>query len=433
MSLRFDLAERAHADGVRFLLALFVDLTGKPCAKLVPVEAAGELQHDGVGFAGYAVGAIGQQPCDPDLIAIPDLASYTPLPWVRDGLALVHCDPHVGGVPWPFAPRVILKAMLERAGDLQLFTGAEVEYFLVSRDTAGAVTPADARDQAAQPCYDARGLTRMYDHLTEVSAAMNALGSANYANDHEDGNGQFEQNFTFADALTTADRVITARYLISMVAEKRGMTATFMPKPFTDRTGSGLHLHLSLWRDGTALFPDGDDPRGLGLSPLAYSFLAGVVGHAPGLQAVIGPTVNSYKRTGATSTRSGATWSPRLASYGGNDRTHFVRVPDGHRIELRGGDGSANPYLAVAAALAAGLDGITRECDPGAPGHAGPELPPTLLHAVDALGADPVVSGALDAAGPGVSAYFADLKRAEFLDWHASVAPWEIDRYLTAF
>ncbi len=431
-----DLAARAAADGVRFLLALFVDLTGKPCAKLVPVEAADELQHEGVGFAGYAVGAIGQQPCDPDLIAIPDLASYTPLPCVREGLALVHCDPHVEGQPWRFAPRVILKAQLERARaqSLELFVGAEVEYFLVSRDAHGRLTPADPKDVDARPCYDARGLTRMYDHLTAVSTAMNGLGWGNYANDHEDGNGQFEQNFAYADALTTADRVITTRYLLSVLAEARGMTATFMPKPFGDRTGSGLHLHLSLWREGTALFPDAADARGLGLSGLAYRFLAGILSHAPGLQAVIAPTVNSYKRTGATSTRSGATWSPRQATYGGNDRTHFVRVPDGNRIEMRGGDGSANPYLAIAASLAAGLDGIGRDLDPGTPGATdGTTLPPTLLHAVDALVADPVVSAALDEAGKGVCDYFAALKRAEFFDWHGAVGSWELDRYLTAF
>ena len=184
-----DLATRAQIDGVSFLLALFVDLTGKPCAKLVPVEAAEALQRDGVGFAGFAVGAIGQRPDDPDLIAIPDPASYTPVPWIRADLALVHCDPHVGGRPWPFAPRVILQAVLARARGLELAVGAEVEYFLVTRDANGRVAPADVRDRAPRPCYDARGLTRMYDHLTDISTAMNALGWANYANDHEDGNG----------------------------------------------------------------------------------------------------------------------------------------------------------------------------------------------------------------------------------------------------
>lgn len=432
-----DLAELVRADGIEFVLAVFVDLTGKPCAKLVPAQAVEELRDEGVGFAGYAAGALGQQPSDPDVIARPDASSYTPIPFVKPGLALVHCDPYVEGKPWPYAPRVILRRLLERAAGhgLSLSVGAEVEYFLVTRDEHGTLTVADRKDTAAQPCYDARGLTRMYDHLTAVSAAMNSLGWGNYANDHEDGNGQFEQNFKHADALTTADRAITLRYMVSVLAEQRGMTATFMPKPFTDRTGSGLHLHLSLWQGSEPMFPDATDARGLGLSPLAYSFVAGIVEHARALQAVIAPTVNSYKRTGAVSTRSGATWSPRIAGYGGNDRTHFVRVPDGNRIELRGGDGAANPYLAAAAALAAGLDGIERGLDPGEPGGGGkgPELPPTLLHAVEALQADDVISGALDAAGAGVSQYFADLKREEFFDWHATVGPWELDRYLTAF
>src|SRR3954453_14697753 len=272
-----DLADLAAQSGTKFILALFVDLRGKPCAKLVPVEAVDLLATDGVGFAGYAVGAMGQEPKDPDLMAIPDVASFTPIPFVKDGLAIVHCDPHVEGQPWPYAPRVILKSLVQRAADagFEPWVGAEVEYFLLTRGADGSLATADTADTAAQPCYDARGVTRMYDHLTAISAAMNTLGWGNYANDHEDGNGQFEQNFTYADALTTADRVITARYLISVLAERTGMTATFMPNPFTDRPGSGMHLHLSLWRDGVALFPSGD---GLfGLSATARRFLAGIL------------------------------------------------------------------------------------------------------------------------------------------------------------
>jgi len=433
-----DLATLARAAGTQFILAVFVDLTGKPCAKLVPVEAVHTLQTEGVGFAGFAAGAMGQQPQDPDVMAIPDPASFTPLDCLEPGLALVHCDPHVEGLPWPYAPRIILKEQVARAQrlGLSLFVGAEVEYFLVNRDDVGALIVADSRDTALRPCYDARDLTRMYGHLTEVSRAMNDLGWGNYANDHEDANGQFEQNFTYADALTTADRVVTLRYLLQVMAERRGMTATFMPKPFTDRTGTGLHLHLSLWREDQAAFPDPGDARGLGLSDLAYQFIAGILAHAGGLQAVIAPTVNSYKRTGASATRSGATWSPRTASYGGNDRTHFLRVPDGNRVELRGGDGSANPYLAAAAALAAGLDGVERRLDPGEVGvkdGTRPDLPPTLLHAVEALEADPVLCGALDVAGPGVAAYFAQLKREEFFAWHNTVTPWEVEHYLTSF
>jgi glutamine synthetase len=432
------LGDRARADGIEFILALFVDLIGKPCAKLVPIEAIEELATNGVGFAGYAAGALGQQPSDPDIMAVPDPGSYAALPFVKPGLAMVHCDPHVNGEPWPYAPRVILKAMLEKAQEsgLELFAGAEVEYFLLKRGEDGTLATADSLDTADRPCYDVRDLTRMYEHLTSVSKAMNLLGWGNYANDHEDGNGQFEQNFNFADALTTADRVISARYIIASLAEQRGMTATYMPKPFSDRTGNGLHFHLSLWRDGEALFPSDNDSHGLGLSELAYSFVGGILEHAGALQSVIGPTVNSYKRTGPTaSSRTGASWSPDQATYGGNDRTHYLRVPDRDRVELRGADGSANPYLALAAALAAGLDGIERGIDPGRPGSkdAALSLPMTLLHAVEALDADKTIEAALDAAGPGVSEYFVELKRKEFFDWHSTVTPWEVDTYLTAF
>ncbi|MFT4288575.1 type III glutamate--ammonia ligase [Nocardioides sp.] len=436
------LVELCAESGTKFILALFVDLNGKPCAKLVPVEAIDQLVEDGAGFAGYAVGAIGQTPKDPDLIAVPDPSSFTPIPFVKEGLALVHCDPHVEGKPWPFAPRVILKSILAKAGEagFSAYAGAEVEYFLLKRLADGTLVTADDTDDADQPCYDARGVTSMFEHLAAISQAMNTLGWGNYANDHEDGNGQFEQNFTYADALTTADRVITLRYLLSVMAKERGMIATFMPKPFANRTGSGLHFHLSL-RDTTgetALFPRGDaegDTVGLGLSETAYSFVAGILEHAAALQAVIAPTVNSYKRTGAVaSSASGATWAPRLPTYGGNDRTHYVRIPDTQRIELRGGDGAANPYLAIAAAVGAGLAGIEQGLALGPIG-TGPEtpFPATLAHAVEAFEADEVVTATLDSAGPGVADYFADLKKKEFYAYHASVAQWEIDRYLTAF
>ncbi len=438
---RPSLRELAGADGVRFLLATFTTLAGKPCAKLVPVRAAEMLENEGVGFAGFAAGSLGQEPRDPDVVAMPDVASYTPLEFVRPGLAMVHCDPHVNGSPHPYAPRIILRRAIAAAAaagfDVQ--AGAEVEYFLVRRDDSGRVILADDRDDADRPCYDARGLTRMYPHLSAVADAMETMGWGPYASDHEDGNGQFEQNFTHSDVLTTADRVVTLRYVIHMLAEQRGMTATFMPKPFTERTGTGLHLHLSLWHDGAALFPGGEgDRHHLGLSGTAIAFIGGVLRRAPALHALIAPTVNSYKRLGTASSASGATWAPpRVASYGGNDRTHFIRVPDDQRLELRGVDGSADPYLAAAGVIAAGLDGILTNADPGAPALAAEGasvLPRTLLDAVQAFENDDVIRAAVNAADPDarVADYYARLKREEFYAWHNEVSAWEIARYLTS-
>ncbi len=247
--------------------------------------------------------------------------------------------------------------------------GCEAEYFLVRRLPEGGIEVADPLDRSAAPCYDAKGLTRMFDHLTTVSKYVNRLGWANYANDHEDANGQFEQNFAYADALTSADRLIFFRYMVHMVAHQAGLAATFMPKPFANLTGSGLHLHSSLWDDasGAELFADPGDARGLGLSEMAYHYIGGLIEHGPAMAAVTCPTVNSYKRIGVGAPVSGATWAPAYATYGGNNRTQMLRVPDGGRVENRACDGSANPYLAMAVQLAAGLDGIDRGLDPGEP------------------------------------------------------------------
>jgi glutamine synthetase len=444
-----DLIDAVRADGVDFVLAMFVDMHGKPCAKLVPASAIEGFVKGGAGFAGFAAGPMGQSPADPDILAMPDPASYSVLPW-KPEVAVVQCDPTVNGELWPFAPRVILQrqlALLEDR-DLVLKVGAEAEYFLVRRTATGGITLADSLDVSSLPCYDARGLLRMFDHLSTVSGHINALGWANYANDHEDANGQFEQNFEYADALTTADRVILFRYMVHSLAEAAGMEATFMPKPFSHLTGSGMHTHLSLWAKSTGeeLFVDPDDPRGLGISRLAYQFIAGLLVHATALVAVTCPTVNSYKRMGVPAPNSGATWAPAYAAYGGNNRTHMLRVPEPGRVENRCVDGSANPYLAFTAIAAAGLDGIDRGLDPGEPNRddlfaVSPAelkargvalMPPTLLHAVENLVQDTVLREALGKTPDGEYIdYFARVKTQEFSEFHAAVTPWEVARYLT--
>lgn len=447
-----DIKARVEADGVEFIYAMFVEMHGKPCAKLVPVEALEDLMTNGAGFAGFAAGPMGQNPADPDMLALPDPGSYTQLPW-QPNVAAVQCDPTVEGELWPYAPRVILKRALEqlREKNLVLKTGVEAEYSLVTRNEDGSIQVADERDVGELPCYDAKGLTRMLPHLTDVSKNLNAMGWGNYANDHEDANGQFEQNWQYADALTTADRLIIFRLMVHTMAERDGRYATFMPKPFTDKTGNGLHAHLSLWSaDGDEpLFIGGDDDsKGLGLSEMAYQFAAGLVTHASSLVAIACPIVNSYKRMGVGAPDSGATWAPSYAAFGGNNRTQMIRVPEPDRLEVRLGDGAANPYLMFAAMLACGMDGIENEMDVGAPNTANlfelsaaeiasrgiETLPPTLLHAAENLATNDVLRAALGETRSGpYSEYFAEVKRAEFLAHHAQVTAAEIDRYLTLF
>jgi glutamine synthetase len=446
-----ELRSRAEKDNVEFFFAMFVDMHGKPCAKLVPAEALDVLMSGGAGFAGFAAGAMGQSPADPDLVAVPDPASYALAPW-QPGLAVLQCDVHVEGAPWPYSPRLILKEVLELAKSRGFVyqVGCEAEYFLLRRTAEGQLLVADQADCLELPCYDAKALTRMYDHVTTVSKYMNQLGWANYANDHEDANGQFEQNFRYADALTTADRVVFFRYMVHTLAQRAGMTATFMPKPFAHLTGNGLHMHSSLWDEatGSELFVDPTDARGLGLSETAYHFIGGLLDHATSLAAITCPSVNSYKRMGVGVPLSGATWAPAYVSYGGNNRTQMLRVADGASVENRACDGAANPYLAMAAQLAAGLDGVERRADPGEPNRDNlyelpPEqlarrgirsLPPTLLHAIEELTVDDVLRQALGKTPDGdYIDYYAAVKRREFLSWHALVSGSEVDRYLTLF
>jgi glutamine synthetase len=444
-----DIRRVADERGVQFFFAQFVDMHARPSAKLVPAASLDDLVSDGAGFAGFAAGDIGQLPSDPDLAAIPDLTSFTPVPW-EPTLARFACDIRVEGEEWPYDPRTILRRQVEkaRAKGYEFMIGMELEYFLVRQGEAGSIEVADSLDTLEKPCYDLNGLTRNYEFLSTVSRYVNELGWGNYANDHEDANGQFEQNFTFTDALASCDRGIFFRYMVHSLAEQRGLLATFMPKPFTELTGNGCHFHLSLWDGDRNLFLDEDDPRGLGLSQLAYYFLGGLMAHARAYSAVTAPTVNSYKRLKVGTTASGATWSPVWISYGYNNRTQMYRIPGPGRIEDRSVDGSCNPYLAATVILAAGLDGIERELDPGeansenlyaVPGNELRQrgldaLPANLLEATFELERDEVLREALGRArDEDYADYFIGVKREEWNRYHEQVTSWEIREYLTRF
>ena len=429
----------------RYVLAQFVDIHGAAKAKAVPIEHLEMVLTDGAGFAGFALWGFGMGPEGPDYMAVGDLSTLQDIPWMP-GYARIICNGVVNKKPYAYCSRVALQLQIARLTErgLTLYTGIEPEFMLLSRRPDGSLGPADPTDALDKPCYDYKGLYRSREVLDEMVANLRAVGIDVYQIDHEDGNGQFEINFTYADALKSADNFTFVKMAVSEIAHKHGLTATFMPKPFANRAGSGAHFHVSV---GSAkqknAFYDKSDKTGMGLSTMAYHFLGGVLKHARALCAVAAPTVNSYKRLVVGRALSGATWAPAYIAYGDNNRTACVRVPHG-RLEIRLPDSACNPYLVSAALIAAGLDGIDRKLDPGPAQNInlyelstkdleakGIKLLPQSLHeAVDALDADKVICEGL---GTDLAHEFIRLKRMEWTEYSRHVSDWESRRYLEFF
>jgi glutamine synthetase len=431
--------------GIKYVLAQFVDIHGAAKAKAVPVEHLEMVLTDGAGFAGFALWGFGMGPDGPDYMAIGDLSTLTPIPWMP-GYARLVCNGTVKGKPYPYCSRVTLQRQLARLAErgLTMYVGIEPEFMLLGRGADGKLGPFDGTDELDKPCYDYKGLSRAGAVLDDIVTSLRSVGIDVYQIDHEDANGQFEVNFTYADALKTADNFTFVKMAASEIARKHGMVASFMPKPFSNRTGSGAHFHISIGDAKTKnLFEDRSDKRGLSLSTMAYQFLAGVLAHARALAAVCAPTVNSYKRLVVGRALSGATWAPAYVAYGDNNRTACVRIPGG-RLELRLPDSGCSPYLALSAVIAAGLDGIDRKLDPGEPTNLNMYelseaqlkdrkitlLPQNLLEAVGALESDEVVKSGL---GPELSKEFILLKRMEWTEYARHVSDWETQRYLEFF
>jgi len=428
--MTIDLAKEARDKGIEYFLISFVDLFGVMRAKLVPASAIADMAEEGAGFAGFAAW-LDMTPADSDMFAIPDPSSLIQLPW-KPNVGWLAADLYMDGKEVDHAPRNALKRVLRRASEkgYRLKHGVECEYFLIAADGEGLADPSDTQ---SKPCYDVAALMRRYDVISEICDAMLSLGWGPYQNDHEDANGQFEMNWNYADALVTADRHAFFKYMVKSIAERHGIRATFMPKPFAELTGNGCHTHVSLWSaDGeTNLFADADGE--LGVSKLGYNFLGGIMEHATSMCAITNPTVNSYKRINAPVTNSGATWSPNIVTYGGNNRTHMVRIPDAGRIELRLADGSTNPYLLPTAIAVAGLDGIDKERDPGKRldinVYAEPEkakrakkLPLNLLDAIRELKNNKTFSEGL---GSETMDAYVKLKTAEWNDYATDLSDWE--------
>ncbi|MEO8297141.1 MAG: type III glutamate--ammonia ligase [Burkholderiales bacterium] len=444
---RFNSVQEAQqalrSQGISYVLAQFVDIHGVAKAKSVPVSHLGAVLSEGAGFAGFAICGVGIEPHGPDFMAVGDLSTLSPMPW-QPGMARIVCEGHVEGQPWVYDSRVTLKKQVARLTErsLTMFTGLEPEFSLLRRSADGGIAPCDASDTLQKPCYDYKGLSRTRTYLEKLSNVLRASGLDVYQIDHEDANGQFELNYTYTDCLTSCDHFVFFKMAASELANEAGLICSFMPKPFANRPGNGMHMHMSLGDGQRNLFSDKSDPRGLELSPMAYHFLGGLLAHAPALTALCAPTVNSFKRLVVGRSLTGATWAPAYISYGDNNRSTMVRVPKG-RLELRLPDGACNPYLATAAVIAAGLDGIDRQLDPGAPRNVNLYewseaqlkdagiglLPQNLNAALDALEADPLICGAL---GP-VADEFIKLKRMEWLEYMRHVSDWETRQYLEFF
>lgn len=426
-----------------YYLAQFVDIHGRPKAKLVPGKHKEMIFTAGAGFAGFAIAGMGMGPHGQEFMAIGDRDSVRPVAWMPS-TASVTCEGHVGGKPHALDSRVIAKralASFKQATGAEFFSGLEPEFFLLRRGDGGSYVVATESESLAKPCYDFRHLSSVSAFLMELRVALGDAGIDVYQIDHEDANGQFEMNFTYADGLRTADNLTFFKMAAQGIAKKHGMLCSFMPKPFAERSGSGLHMHMSAGaKMGENVFEDAKDPRGMALSPMAYHFLGGLMAHAMGLTAIAAPSVNSYKRLVSGGSRSGATWAPVHIAYGDNNRTAFVRVPGG-RLELRVPDSAANPYLLTAAIIHAGLDGIRRKLDPGQPCNHNlyalsaaelaargiGRLPSSLPQALTEFERDAVLCEGL---GDAFVQEFLQVKRAECDELLLQISPVEFSRYV---
>ena len=429
-AVAMDLSETARERGIKYFLISYTDLFGAQRAKLVPAAAIGDMQKAGAGFAGFATW-LDMSPSDSDLFAKPDPASLIQLPW-KPEVGWLAADLWMDGKEVDQAPRNLLKRLIARSG-YQMKSGIEPEMFLVNADGTRISDPSDT---AEKPCYDQQALMRRYDVITEICDAMIQLGWAPYQNDHEDANGQFEMNWAYDDVLATADKHSFFKFMVKSIAEKHGLRATFMPKPFVNLTGSGCHAHVSLWDGEKNLFAD---PAGeLGVSQLGYHFIGGLMHNTDAICALTNPTVNSYKRINAPRTTSGATWAPNSITYTGNNRTHMIRIPDAGRFEFRLGDGAANPYLLQAAILAAGLDGMENKRDPGkrldinmyTDGHTITDckkLPLNLLDAIRTFESSPATRAMF---GEEFVTAYAKLKNQEWNNYTRHLTQWERDNTL---
>ncbi|MEA1992928.1 MAG: glutamine synthetase beta-grasp domain-containing protein [Euryarchaeota archaeon] len=421
----YDILEK---EGINFLRLLFVDVNGIVKSLAIPSKSLETALTEGIGFDGSSIEGFSRiSESDMNLNPDPNTFSIFNFNGRKEGRFI--CDVYLDNEPFEGDPRYILKRTIEEMkrtlGKKTIFNvGAELEFFLMDKEMK-------QHDRGGY--FDFAPVDLAHD-IRKSSAMFMMESGINYeASHHEAGNGQHEIDFRFSDALKTADSVVTSKTIIKIVASLNELTATFMPKPFHDDYGNGMHTHLNLSAHGKNLFEGGKD---FGISDTALSFIAGILNHSKAICAVSNPTVNSYKRL------IPGYEAPAYISWGRGNRSSLIRIPKSKnkRIEFRVPDASCNPYLTFAVLLKAGLDGVMNELEP--PSHVEdnlygltPEeikergiefLPSTLKDALTKLEKDPIVKEALFGA-------YEPFIRAKWKDWDEYklyVTDWEIERYL---
>ena len=448
MSIDYSVAELQRVDDIvkrndiRFIRLQFSDIVGIAKHMTIPIGHWDTAISHGVWFDGSSVEGFARV-AESDMYLVPDLSTFAVIPWEMDlSTARVICDVHTpDGEPFQGDPRYVLKRQLARATALGLdyLVGPELEFFLFERNADGNIMPLRPHDRAG---YFDVSTDLAHSIRRQMVDALQAIGINVETAHHEVAIGQSEIDFAYGSALEAADNTITFRTTLKAIAQKNNLYCTFMPKPISGISGSGMHVHQSLWDLHTkeTVMYDGDNEYGL--SATALQFIAGQLAHAKAMTPIIAPLVNSYKRLVP------GYEAPVYLSWGRTNRSALIRIPRissgrqrSTRCELRCPDPSANPYLSFAVMLAAGLDGIEKRMMPPNPAEedlyhvdgarAGLEtLPSDLGEAIDCLKQDEVIQNAL---GQHVYERYVEAKTQEWNEYRIYVTQWELDRYLTIY
>ena len=434
-----DIIRMVKEEDIAFIRLQFTDIFGQLKNVAITTSQIEKAVNNQIMFDGSSIEGFVRID-ESDQYLYPDLDSFAIFPWRpnQGKVARLICDVHnPDGAPFAGDPRGVLKRVLKKAKDMgydAFNVGPEAEFFLFQTDDEGKPTT-KTNDEAGY--FDLGPLDHGESTRREICMALEQMGFEIEASHHEVAQGQHEIDFKYADALRTADNIMTFKLAVKTLAQKNGLHATFMPKPIFGINGSGMHTNMSLFRDGKNVFYDPDGPKGL--SKEAYSFIAGILSHVKGFAAVTNPLVNSYKRLVP------GYEAPCYLAWSASNRSALIRIPAARgqstRVELRSPDPSCNPYLAFAACLAAGLDGIEKGMTAPAEvtenifamdqatraAHGIDSLPGSLEEAVKALEADPLI---LDTLGEHVASNFIEGKKKEWEEYRTRVSSWEREKYM---